>query len=50
MADRLEPVHRADAPKFKVFMKEFMQTFRYIKPMPQILNIFKNARILQIIR
>ena len=32
MADRLKPVRRADAPKFKVFIKEFMQTFRYIKP------------------
>ena len=32
MADRLQPVHRADAPKFKVFIKEFMHTFRYIKP------------------
>ena len=29
MADRLKPVRRADAPKFKVFIKEFMQTFRY---------------------
>ena len=32
MADRLQPVHRADAPKFEVFIKEFMTTFRYIKP------------------
>ena len=32
MADRLQPVHRADAPKFKVFIKGFMNTFRYIKP------------------
>ena len=32
MADRLQPVHRADTPKFKVFLKEFMNTFRYIKP------------------
>ena len=28
----IQPVHRADAPKFKVFIKEFMNTFRYIKP------------------
>ena len=32
MVDRLQPVHRAGAPKFKVFMKEFINTFRYIKP------------------
>ena len=32
MADRHKPVHRDDAPKFKVFIKESMQTFRYIKP------------------
>ena len=32
MADRLQPVHRADAPKFKVFIEDFMNTFRYIKP------------------
>ena len=32
MADQLQPVHRADAPKFKVFIKGFMNTFRYIKP------------------
>ena len=32
MADQLQPVHRADAPKFKVFIKELMQIFRYIKP------------------
>ena len=32
MSDRLQPVHRADAPKFKVFIKELMNTFRYIKP------------------
>ena len=50
MADRLQPVHRADAPKFKVFIKEFMNTFRYIKPVSYKFNIFKNARILQIIR
>ena len=34
MADQLKPVRRADAPKFKVFIKEYMQTFRYIKPVP----------------
>ena len=34
MADRLQPVRRADAQKFKVFIKEFMQTFRYIKLVP----------------
>ena len=31
-ADRLQPVRRADAPKFKVFIKGFINTFRYIKP------------------
>ena len=31
MADQLQLVHRAEAPKFKVFIKEFMNTFRYIK-------------------
>ena len=49
MADRLQPVHRADAPKFKVFIKEFVNTFRYIKPVSTQFNIFKNAGILQII-
>ena len=34
MTDRLQPVHRADAPKFKVFIKEFMNTFRYINIKP----------------
>ena len=32
MEDWLQPVYRADAPKFKVFIKEFMHTFRYNKP------------------
>ena len=30
MADRFQPVHQADAPKFKVFIKEFMNTFRCV--------------------
>ena len=50
IADRLQPVHRADAPKFKVFKKEFMNTYRYINRCLTQFNIFENARIRQIIR
>ena len=50
MADRLQPVHRADAPKFKMFIKGFMNTFAILNRCLTQFNVFKNAKILQIIR